>query len=80
MILSFQKISPNPTNGLLTINSKSELQKIEVISITGQVLLTEVPTNVSHTLNLENFVNGIYFVNMYQNNRIIKREKVVLNK
>lgn len=73
-------IYPNPTNGLLTINSKTDLQKIEVISITGQVLLIEMPTNVSHTLDLENFVNGIYFVNVYQNNRIIKREKVVLSK
>ncbi len=73
-------ISPNPTKGSLTINSKTELQKIEVVAITGQTLLSEVPTNVSHTLHLDNFANGIYFVNLYQNNRIVKREKVVLNK
>ncbi len=73
-------ISPNPTNRSLTINSKTELQKIEVVAITGQILLSEVPTNVSHTLHLDNFANGIYFVNLYQNNRIVKREKVVLNK
>ena len=73
-------ISPNPTNGLLTINSKTELQKIEVVSVTGQLLLSEIPTNVSHTLHLENFSNGIYFVNVYQNDRIVKREKIVLNK
>jgi hypothetical protein len=73
-------ISPNPTNGSLTINSKTDLQKIEVVSITGQLLLSEVPTNSSHTLHLDNFANGIYFVNLYQNNRIVKREKVVLNK
>ncbi|MES2763373.1 MAG: T9SS type A sorting domain-containing protein [Bacteroidota bacterium] len=73
-------ISPNPTNGLLTINSKAEIQKIEVISITGKVLLSETPTNVSHTLHLENFSNGIYFVNVCQNDRIVKREKIILNK
>jgi hypothetical protein len=73
-------ISPNPTNGSLTINSKTELQKIEVVAITGQLLFSEVPTNVSHTLHLEHFANGIYFVNLYQNNRIVKREKIVLNK
>ena len=73
-------VSPNPTNGSLAINSKTELQKIEVVSITGQVLLSEVPTNVSHTVHLDNFANGIYFVNLYQNNRIVKREKVILNK
>jgi len=73
-------LSPNPTNGLLTINSTAELQKIEVVSITGALLLSEIPTNVSHTVHLENFTNGIYFVNVYQDNRIVKREKIVLNK
>ena len=73
-------ISPNPTNGLLSINSKTELQKVEVVSITGQVLLSETSSNVSHTLHLENFSNGIYFVNVYQYDRIVKREKMVLNK
>lgn len=77
---NFISINPNPTNGLLTVNSKTDLQKIEVISITGQILLSEIPASINHTLHLENFANGIYFVNMYQNNRIIKREKVVLNK
>lgn len=74
------KIYPNPTNGSITIGSKNELQKIEVVSITGQILLTEIPTNASHTLHLGSFANGIYFVNMYQNDRIVKREKIVLNK
>ena len=77
---NFISISPNPTNGSLTINSKTELQRIEVISVAGQTLLSETPTNVSHTLHLENFSNGIYFVNVYQNDRIVKREKIVLNK
>jgi hypothetical protein len=79
LISNLISISPNPTNGLLTINSKTELQKIEVTSITGALLLSETPTNVSHTLHLENFSNGIYFVNVYQNDRVVKREKIVLN-
>lgn len=73
-------VSPNPSNGSLTIQSKTELQKIEVMSIDGKILLSEIPTNVSHTLHLDNFANGIYFVNLYQNNRVVMREKVILNK
>lgn len=73
-------INPNPTNGLLTITSKTELQKIEVMTITGQVLMSEIPNGNSHLLHLDNFANGIYFVNLFQNNRIIKREKVIVNK
>lgn len=73
-------VNPNPTNGSLTTNSKTELQKIEIVSITGQVLLSENPMNVSHTLYLESLSNGIYFVNVYQNDLVVKREKIVLNK
>jgi hypothetical protein len=73
-------ISPNPTSGDLIINSKSQLQKIEIVTITGQLLLTETPTHAIHKMNLEHFTNGIYFINIYHNNRVIKREKVVLTK
>ncbi|MCD6019226.1 MAG: 3-carboxymuconate cyclase [Bacteroidetes bacterium] len=73
-------VSPNPTNGFLTIHSLSQLQKIELVSITGQVLLAEMPSGNSHIFHLENFANGIYFVNTYQNNHIVKREKIILNK
>ncbi len=73
-------ISPNPTNGILTINSKTEIQKIEIVSITGTVLLGEAATSNNHTLHLENYSNGIYFVNTYQNNRVVRREKVIVNK
>lgn len=71
---------PNPTNNLLNITSKTELQKIEVTSITGQILLSESSKNNNYTLNLENYSNGIYFITIYDGNRIIKREKIVVNK
>lgn len=73
-------INPNPTNGLLTVTSKNELQKIEVLTLTGQILLSEIPSGNNHLLHLDNFANGIYFVNLFQNNHIIKREKVIVNK
>jgi FG-GAP-like repeat/Secretion system C-terminal sorting domain len=77
---NYMTINPNPTNGLLIINSKTELQKIEVISIDGKIVLSENPTNEFHTLHLDNLAESIYFVNVYQNNRVVKREKIVLNK
>ncbi len=76
----FISISPNPTSGTLMIQSNTELHKIEVMSIEGKVLLSETPTNHSHKLYLDNIPNGIYFVNVYRNNRVVKREKIVLNR
>lgn len=73
-------IYPNPNNGVLIINTSFELQKIEITSITGQILLSETPSNKKHLLDLENYSNGIYFLNIYQNNKITRREKVIVNK
>lgn len=77
---NFVSISPNPTNGLLNLYAKKELQKIEVTSITGNTLLSEIPTGNDYILHLENFSNGVYFINIYENDRIIKREKVIVNR
>ncbi len=73
-------IFPNPTNGSLTITSQTILQKIELIAVTGQTLYSQTPANTSTTLNLENLASGIYFINLYQDNRIVKREKVMVNR
>ena len=84
---NYISLHPNPTNGALTINSTTELQKIEVMAITGQLLMSELPSNTNHTstssvtvLHLDHLANGVYFVNIYQNNCIVKREKIILNK
>jgi hypothetical protein len=77
---NYISIQPNPTNGVLTINSTTELQKVEVMAITGQLLVSEVPSSTSHLLHLDHFANGVYVVNLYQNNRIVKREKIILYK
>lgn len=77
---NYISLHPNPTNGVLTINSTVELQKIEVMAVTGQLLMSEVPLSTSYVLHLDHLANGVYFVNLYQNNRIVKREKIILNK
>lgn len=77
---NYISLHPNPTNGVLTINSTTELQKIEVMAITGQLLISEVPLSTNHVLHLDHLANGVYFVNLYQNNRIVKREKIILYK
>ena len=77
---NYISLHPNPTNGALIVNSTTELQKIEVMAITGQLLISEVPSSTNHVLHLDHLANGVYFVNLYQNNRIMKREKIILNK
>ena len=56
------ELSPNPTNGIISVSSQTNFNKIEVLSITGQTLLSETMNTKTHQLQLQNFAEGIYFV------------------
>lgn len=66
---------PNPTNGLITIISPTYFTKIELLNITGQVLLSETVHSKSHQLPLHNFAEGIYFVRVgYANGQSVSKK------
>ena len=79
-LINLINISPNPTNGLVTIKSKLALEKIEVVNMTGQLIINESVHSNNHILHLDGLVNGVYFLNIYQDNHIVKREKVIVSK
>jgi hypothetical protein len=72
-------IAPNPTNGVLTISTPYTFNKIELLSITGQVLLSQTVNDTTHQLNLQNFAEGIYFVKVSYANGQSVIKKVVLS-
>lgn len=72
-------ILPNPTNNLLTISSQNDFNKIELRSITGQILLSESVRTKSHQLQLQNFAKGIYFVKVFYGNGLNITKKLILN-
>lgn len=70
-------VSPNPTNGSVTISSKYDFEKVELLSITGQILLSETVNSKSHQLQLQNFTEGIYFVRVFYPNGLSTVKKVI---
>jgi hypothetical protein len=66
---------PNPTSGLLSITTPYTFNKIELLSITGQVLLSQTVNDTTHQLNLQNFAEGIYFVKViYVNGQSVTKK------
>ena len=51
-------VFPNPTNGIIRIKTDSEIQKIEVFSLSGELLLSTIQSEI----NLAELSNGSYFV------------------
>lgn len=60
------KIYPNPTNGILYIElPKVDISKVEIFSITGQLVKDTHLQN--GTLNLEHLESGLYFLKIFSN-------------
>ena len=71
------RILPNPANDLVTVTSRYDFEKIELLSITGQVLLTETVNSKTHQLQLQNFAEGIYFVKVsYADGRSLTKKVI----
>lgn len=57
------EIFPNPTSGLVTINTGSNSTQLEVVDAQGRIVLTEVDFQ-QKTISLESFRSGIYFFHL----------------
>jgi hypothetical protein len=73
------ELYPNPAQDVLTVTSRFDFEKIELLSITGQILLQEMVNSKKHELQLQNYADGIYFVKVIYGNGLSVSKKVVVN-
>lgn len=66
------KIYPNPSSDIINIsNEKYPLESLEIINLQGQILYKNINMNLNNTLvDLSNYANGIYLVNVNNQTRI----------
>jgi hypothetical protein len=68
------KIYPNPTSGFLHIHSQKPIQKIEIIDLSGRVVVKE--RNV-HQISLEGLKKGHYFIKV-TSSKAFALKKIIL--
>lgn len=73
-------IYPNPANASVTIHSGTLLEKVEVLSLTGQTILSERISGIDYKLNLTEIANGVYFVNVYTADQKVSRKKLIVQR
>ena len=56
------KMYPNPTNGLFTIEDSQIIDSVFVYNVLGQEILNLSPNSNSTTIDISNFIAGIYVV------------------
>ena len=55
-------ISPNPSNGIIYINSKKKINSLNIYNMIGNLIMVKNINNVKSKLNIENLINGIYII------------------
>jgi len=69
------KVYPNPFVDYVTVTNASELSKVVVSNIAGQVVKEVV--NPESTIQLNQLVSGVYFISLYEGNTVVKTVKIV---
>lgn len=73
------QIYPNPTNGILNIDSKNELiQSIELIDLTGKSVFERVVNDYASQLIINGLNAGSYFVKIKTEREILIRKVILL--
>jgi hypothetical protein len=71
-------IFPNPSNGLLTIESLEEIQSVSIFSLDGRQVANYNNMSVGITqINIENLSKGMYFVNFVAPNGATFTHKLI---
>lgn len=78
---SYLTITPNPFDNHLSISSPMAFQHIEIISYTGQSILSEDLENdtTMYNLNTVNLPSGLYTIECSNSNGVNFRQKIIKN-
>ena len=66
-------IYPNPTSNELTIKSTTAVQTIQLMDVTGKVVLS----SSEHSIQLTELISGTYFVTLFLSDGKIHQQKIV---
>ncbi len=64
------QIYPNPTTGIINITTTASAATIEVYNVMGQNILNKVLTNGTNTFDISSLSNGVYSIQIMQNNTL----------
>jgi hypothetical protein len=73
------KLYPNPANNQFNINGISSESNVELIDLTGKLLVTQKAMGNTITISTENINNGVYFVRI-SSKGVVSTQKVVISK
>ncbi len=73
------EVYPNPAKSFVSINA-ANLSKVTVFNSIGQVVYVENANSDEHTINVESWSNGLYYINLETKDGLMSSQKVIVNK
>ena len=70
-------IFPNPANNVLNINANSNISRVEVFNMMGQMVGSYTANDVNTQINTANFANGVYTVRIATENGTVTKKFTV---
>lgn len=73
-------LNPNPANESFVISSPNiTIDKIDIINSLGQIIKTKQFAQNGVAIEIGDLTSGIYFVKLYNNNKMLKTERLIKN-
>ena len=73
------KIYPNPTSGIILVESKFQnIENITISDITGKTMINRTDVQQQETIDMSHFENGIYLIRIQTKNEIFT-ERIIKN-
>ncbi|MCW4469685.1 T9SS type A sorting domain-containing protein [Flavobacterium sp. MFBS3-15] len=65
-------VYPNPTSGRLKVIGQNTIDRLDIYSLSGQLLRTETPNTLSHEADISSLATGMYIVQVQSGSRVEK--------
>lgn len=71
-------VFPNPSSGQITFSNVMENGVVEIMDITGKLIVKEINRNRIYTIDLSDLDKGIYFFKITNGNRSVQQGKLII--
>lgn len=77
--MSFE-VFPNPVNDKLRIRiNKSGNYHVQMMDMMGNLVSEKIPINNEHLINVNSYPNGVYFIQVFNESKLVKTSKLIIN-
>lgn len=70
------RLTPNPFNDNIEVTANSTIQKVNIVDLTGKVVISQNINNNATNINTKDLQNGIYFIKIYKDNEMVAKRIV----